>query len=149
MSTGIDAKLTLDSDNIWTMTLTEDGDIETEDAFETYIIVALFTDIRADGSEVATSENRRGWIGNEETPGFEMGSKLWLLDQADVTPANVNLSEEYALQALSKMVEEELALSVRVDSSGTHEGIQIAVEIIRPDSSVFLRYFNLWENTGK
>ncbi len=149
MRAGIDAKLTLDTDDVWTMTLTADGDIETEDAFETYIIVALFTDIRADESEVSISENRRGWIGNEETPGFQMGSKLWLLDQADVTQDNINLAEEYALQALSKMVEEELALAVRVDASGTHEGIQLAVEIIRPDSSVFLRYFNLWENTGK
>ena len=148
MAIGLDAVLTEGQDGIWDINLNEDGDVETINAFDTYIKVALHTDIRAEASEVSIPQYRRGWIGNEGTPGFEMGSKLWLLFQAELTQDNVNRAEEYARQALQKMVDEGLAISVRVVGVMTSEGIGLNIKIIRPDSAVALRYFDLWEFTA-
>ena len=83
--TGIDAKLVEIGGGLYDIQLGDDGDILTEDAFDTAIIVSIFSDRRADESEALIPEMRRGWIGNESTPGIEIGSKLWLYEQARLT----------------------------------------------------------------
>lgn len=145
---GVDAKLISDGFGGWDINIDSNGDIESEDSLDTYILVCLFTDKRADASEVSISHKRRGWIGNEDTPGFEMGSKLWLLDQEKATNATAASAGAYASEALQQLVIDKLALSVKAVGILVHEGIRIEVTIQRTDSKVEVRYFNLWENTG-
>ena len=57
---------------------TESGDISTDQTLDTYILMCLFEEQRATPAEVPESNRRRGWSGNESTPGFEQGSKVWL-----------------------------------------------------------------------
>ncbi len=146
---GIDAVLQELPGGIWDIQIGFDGDIETEDSFDTYMIVALFTDRRADESEVPQPERRRGWVGNEHTPGFEMGSKVWLYEQARLTRATMNDIQEAAVDALGSMVEEDLAVAVRgARVERTTERGTLEVEVLRSNDQVAKRYFDFWQNTG-
>ncbi len=145
----IDAKLQELSGGVYDLKIGFDGDIETEDAFNTYIIVALLSDQRADASEIRQPERRRGWIGNEHTPGFQLGSKLWLFEQRRVTRTVMNGLEDTAVDALQSMVDEDLAVAVRgVDVRVTASGLALDLEILRPLDRVEKRHFDLWTNTG-
>lgn len=126
-----------------------DGDIKTEDSFDTAITIALLTDRRADPSEMLPSERRRGWIGNEHTPGFEMGSKLWLFEQARLTATVVSDFEAEVVAALNTLVDEGLAEAIRsADLEVTTSGVRLTVTILRDHSPAEKRYFEFWNKTG-
>lgn len=126
-----------------------DGDIETGDSFDTFILVALFSDKRASASEILESSRRRGWIGNEHTPGFEIGSKLWLYEQARMTRTTINEIQTEAVNALQSLVDEDIAVAVRgAEVVFGREGTSLEVDIERSPSRIEKRYFDLWQNTG-
>lgn len=126
-----------------------DGDLETEDSFDTAIIVSLFTDARANESEVLEAAKRRGWIGNERTPGIEIGSKLWLLEQSRLTRSVMNQARDEARDALRWMVDDDLAVSIGNARAFQEEGkLLLEVTIQRTTSEVEKRLFELWSQTG-
>ena len=147
---GIDAVLAPLEGGAWDMQIGPDGDVLTRDSFDTYILVALFTDARASESEVARPERRRGWVGNEYTPGFEMGGKLWLwTEQRRLTRSTINGIQSAAIDALQSMVEEDLAVAVRNARAVVEDdGLSLEVDILRPGSQVEKRHYDLWQNTG-
>lgn len=146
---GIDAVLQELPGGIYDIEIGFDGDIKTADSFDTYILVALFTDKRADASETLDPARRRGWIGNEHTPGFEMGSKLWLFEQSRLTRTVMNKVETEVLSALQSLVDDGFAVAVRgVELELTDDGVELTVEIERFPSMVEKRHFALWQNTG-
>ena len=146
---GIDAVLQELDGGIYDIKIGFDGDIETEDSFDTYILVALFSDKRADASEILDPQRRRGWIGNEHTPDFELGSKLWLYEQSRLTRAVQNAVSAEAVDALQSLVDEDLAVSVRgAELEATVDGASLVVEIERSPSRVEKRHFDFWQKTG-
>lgn len=146
---GIDAVLQQLPGGNYDIQIGFDGDIETADSFDTYILVALLTDKRADASEILQPERRRGWIGNEHTPGFEMGSKLWLYEQARKTRTTINEIQTEAVNALQSLVNEGLANAIRgAELRFTDDGVSLEVVIERSPSRTEKRLFDLWQNTG-
>ncbi len=146
---GIDAVLQELDGGVYDIKIGFDGDIETEDSFDTYILVALFSDKRADASEILDPQRRRGWIGNEHTPDFELGSKLWLYEQSRLTRAVQNAVSAEAVDALQSLVDEDLAVSVRgAELEATVDGASLVVEIERSPSRVEKRHFDFWQKTG-
>ena len=136
------------SDDNFDLQIGADGDIVTADFFDTSIFMSIFCERRASPSEVPESYRRRGWIGNESTPGFEIGSKLWLYYQARASRSILAGVESVIRAGLQWMVDDKIAESIEVDAELS--GGQIAVEILtkRPSSKVERRYYQLWENTG-
>lgn len=120
------------------------GDIETADQLDTALLMSLFCERRAAPSEMPDPERRRGWIGNEATPGVEIGSKLWLYEQARVTRTTLNGIQAEAFAAVSWFVEDGLA--ERVEASVTPD--QLTVNLYRASSEVVTVYYKLWEGTG-
>jgi phage gp46-like protein len=120
------------------------GDIETADQLNTALLMSIFCEQRAAPSEMPRPEQRRGWIGNEATPGFEIGSKLWLYEQARATRTVLNGIQAEAIAAVNWMVEDKIA--TRVDASVTPE--QLTVQLYRQNSEVATVYYRLWEGTG-
>ena len=148
----IDAVLTELPGGIYDLVI-EDGDIQTRDSFDTAIIVSLLSDARADESEALLSQSRRGWIGNEYTPGFEIGSKLWLFEQTRLNRTAINGLIDVVKAALQWMVEDGLAIAIRevtVDFlPGTPSlGAGVNVLIERSNSIVEQRYFEFWPQTA-
>lgn len=148
---GIDVVLEQQPGGIFDIAFAFDGDVLTEDAFDTAIIVSLFTDARADVSEVAIPERRRGWAGNEVTPGFVLGGKLWLFTtQSRITRTVMNEMEDAARDSLTWMVDRGLATGI-TGVSVTMAGIgilRLALTIERSPSQIERRFFELWNATG-
>ena len=145
-----DAVLAADSTGLYDFSLDASGDILTEDFFDTAILMSLFCERRAIASEMPASHLRRGWIGNESTPGFEIGSKVWLYEQARLTRATLNGINSVIKESLQWMIDDNIALEVTVSSTlSRNNSIAVEVTITRPNSKVEKRHFELWENTGQ
>ena len=128
----------------------ENGDFKTIDSFDTSISVALFGDERADSSEVPAVERRRGWWGNNfgEDPEFQLGSKLWLLNQNRRTQETLNKAITIAQNALQYFDDDEHAESVKVTGAFTENGISLTITIFRSNAVTETRFFDLWNNSG-
>ncbi len=149
MALGIDAVLTDIGGGLYDISFDEFGDIETADNFDTFILVALFTDARANASEISSPERRRGWLGNERTPGFEMGGKIWLYTQSRLTRSQIGRLEIAARNALQSMVDDNLATSIdAVRVSSTVDSVTLRIDIRRPNNELVTRYLDLWNATG-
>lgn len=125
-----------------------DGDILTDDFFDTSLLYSLLGERRADPSEVVEPQLRRGWIGSEDKD-FENGSKLWLFEQARVTRSNLNRIEDEARKALQWLVDDGLVVSVDEVTATVKSGkITLEIVIRRSRSQVERRFFTFWQNTG-
>jgi phage gp46-like protein len=145
-----DAVLFKDSSGIYDFQLDQTGDIKTEDFFDTSILMSIFCERRASVNEMTVSQYRRGWIGNESTPNFEIGSKLWLFEQSRLTRNTLNGINSVVKESLNWMIDDGIALEISVVSElNQNNRIVIEVTLLRPNSQVEKRYFDLWENTGK
>lgn len=145
---GIDAKLVLRADGLYDIQLNSEGDIDSEDSFDTAIIVSLFSDRRASASEVPDPRFRRGWIGNESNE-FEIGSKLWLFHQARATQDTRNGVRDAADEALEWLVDDGFAEAIQsAELVVLPNGMGLSIEIKRPTGEVVKRFFELWNNTG-
>ncbi len=150
--TGIDFKLfkVPGTTTVYDIGLDLDGDIVTEDAFDTSIIVSFGTDGRADISEMKDASRRRGWAGDLLLQGKEMGGKVWLWFQSRLEERETaGLSK--ALATTLEWMKEDGWVNVFPRVHGTPTGTttaEIAVDITRPSGEVERRYFDLWKNTG-
>lgn len=135
---------------VFDIEIDEFGDIRTEDTFETALIVSLFSDARADASEVQDARRRRGWIGDEGTaPPDNTGSKLWIYEQARLTRTIANQVEDAARRALQWLVQDGHAVSVRrAELVISQEAVRFVVEILT-EVGAQTRSFVLWEATGE
>jgi phage gp46-like protein len=145
-----DAVLAADTTGLYDFSLDASGDILTEDFFDTGILMSIFCERRAIASEMPASHLRRGWIGNESTPGFEIGSKVWLYEQARLTRATLNGINSVIKESLQWMIDDNIALEIAAASTlSQNNSITVEVTVTRPNSKVEKRYFELWENTGR
>lgn len=139
-----DAVLTDDFDII----IDENGDILTDDFFDTSILYSIFGERRASASEVVEPQLRRGWIGNDDD--FENGSKVWLLSQARLTRSNLNRLESEIRSALQWLVDDGYAVAIGRITVDLNNGVVGAwVPIERSRDKVDRKFYTLWENTGR
>ena len=144
MTVGVDAVLTADFD----MQIGPDGDILTDDFFDTALVMSLFCERRATGDEGPESSRGRGRSGNEETPDFEIGSKLWLYEQARTTRTVLQGIETVVLNGLQWLIDDGYAINISAAAELDSGSITLTVQIDRPGSKVDRRFFTLWDNTG-
>lgn len=129
------------------------GDFELEPGMRTNLIMSLFCERRAEPYEVSTPIMRRGWWGNlnSNTPGFEIGSKLWLLDQSRLTQSTVKLAQQYAQVGLQWLIEDGLAKAVSVTSTPTalfnSTGVQLDITITTGADVVSYKWYTVWSQT--
>lgn len=142
------AKLDAVLSSTFDMQVGSDGDILTDDFFDTALLMSLFCERRADASEVPESHRRRGWVGNESTPDFEIGSKLWLYKQARATRTALRGIETVALNGLQWFIDDDYAVNITTVAALISGSITLTIPIDRPGSKVEKRFFELWDNTG-
>ncbi len=138
------------SEDFYDIDFDSEGDIETTEGMETAVILSLFGEKRASASEVAASEERRGWWGNllNQVENYEVGSKLWLLEQARLTQLTLNSSRTFAQEGFQWFIEDNLLDDVLVTSNFTDSGIKINIVLLRAQNKVFSKSYDLWENTS-
>ena len=131
------------------------GDIEItsaglrqDDGLATLVLQILFTDARADPSDVLPdgTNDRRGWIGDTfaDEP---WGSKLWLLDRSKITTDVRNKAVTYAQTALERHLKPDYAKQVVVTGAIPQlQMLQLDIAITRPDGSAMtLSIKQRWE----
>lgn len=149
MAGDTDAVLTVNATTqLYDISIDTDGDILTDDFFDTSLLYSIFGERRANESEVSESRLRRGWIGNEGKD-FENGSKLWLFEQARVTQTNLNRIADEARKSLQWLVDDGFAVSIdEVNATVKNGKVTLEIVIRRSRSEVERRFFDLWKNTG-
>lgn len=144
-----DAVLITDPDSkLYDFQLDANGDIKTEDFFDTSILYSIFGERRASPDEMVDARRRRGWIGNG--PDFENGSKIWLLTQARLTRSNLNSLEDEAQKSLQWLVDDGFAVSID-QATASLSGGRVILDIVirRSRDKVARRFFIPWGNTGR
>lgn len=144
-----DILLEKQSDGTFDITF-ENGDFKSTDGLDTAIIMSLFVDKRATEDEMPDASLRRGWIGNELNSNidYEIGSKLWLLDQSRVVQKTVNDSESYVADGVSHFIDDSIAKQIDVSSTSSGSNIEINIEFTRDDNQIENKQYLLWENTS-
>ncbi len=143
-STFIDILMRYDEDKeYFDLSITDTGDIEADNSFDTTMNCALLTDGRADSSEVSAVERQRGTIVDIFTNGRN-GSKLWLLEQSRADLNSKNRAVDYAKKALQFLVDEGYCKNIVVTGSLKEKGISLGIVVERL-SGVFDKYrYDAW-----
>ena len=143
-----DILIRANSDGLYDFVI-EGNEFASAGGFETAIPVSLFTDARAPAALVSEPQYWRGWIGNLLTAATmrQLGSILWVLDQSRITQERLNVARLAAQDAFQWMVDDGVALGVKIDvQRNSVIGIIVFIEIT-DTSNVVSRYQTLWRAT--
>jgi phage gp46-like protein len=150
MSDRIERKLTQNEDNIYDYTIDTNGDFTHDLSFDTDILVSLFVDARADESEIAEPEYRRGWIGDVVTvlQGHQLGSKLWLVEQERMTQDVLNKISSYVKESLNWVITLNYGQRVQVEVNRedlTRASVNIRIYV--KNDNVLKFTYQIWQNS--
>lgn len=118
----------------------EANDLKPEGGLRTAILISLFTDRRAEGSDILPDGeiDRRGWWADEfnSTPGDKIGSRLWLLTRSKQEQSVLDRAEEYTREALAWLLEDKVATAVDVAASFLtgRPGLLLTITVHRPNT---------------
>ena len=151
MSNYIDVLLTQDENQIFDFEWDDNGDFLMTEGLETAIQMSVLCEKRADESEVTRPEFRRGDWSNELNlvVDYEVGSKLWLLDQARTIEEAINTGINAIEDGLQWMIDDLLIKDVEASGVLTERGIIFSVSIIKEDNSVDTYYYGPFSATGE
>lgn len=111
--------------------------------------MSIFAERRASSSEVPDSRRRRGWIGNESNlDGFEIGSKVWLFEQARLNRDTLNGITTAAVDGLEWFLDRGFMVNLAIDTVLVDGQVTLQIDIFRPNSKVDRRFFDLWDASG-
>jgi phage gp46-like protein len=114
----------------------ENGDFKADDGLETAVIISLWTDARADETELPDGiETKKGWWGDmfPVVEGDQIGSKIWLADRGKQTNDTLALLENFSREALLWMLEDGVAAQIETASEFNGRGQAITnIVITRP-----------------
>lgn len=138
-----------DDRGYWDFEWTESGDFSTASTLDTYILMSIFEEVRATPTEIPEARSRRGWLGNESTPGFEQGSKQWQFEQERITGTVLADLGPVIRNGLQRLIDDGIAVSVEVETPVLRNGkVCVFINLGRDGSRVDRRFFELWDNTG-
>lgn len=126
------------------------GELELVDNFDTSLQMSVLCERRADGSEVLSTENRRGWWGNTISTilGFEIGSKIWVYHQSRLDQNVLNKIVNEAVNATNWYISEGYLDKVDVEGSLIgNSGVRLIFKLYRSPNNVESKLFVLWDNT--
>lgn len=138
-----------------------DGTLDDTEALATAVIVALGTDRLAsldDELPDPDSTDRRGWWGDLDAAeiwgGWEIGSRLWLMQRAKITGSNAARGstlvriKHYIQEAIQPFISLRIGtvMDVQVEQIDTQR-VDALVRLYRgPTTAVELRYQILWQD---
>ena len=144
----IDIKLKKNNQDYYDISFNDDGDFEQVDNFDTSILLSLYTDKRADSSEVSEAVKRRGYIADQLYTSFKHGSKLWLLDQSRLNINVRNLAKTYTSESLQWLIDDSYLDNIEVKTDIiNNENININI-FAKSVNNKNIWSYSLWQNTG-
>jgi phage gp46-like protein len=148
-----DIKLSVTSPEWGDIVLNPDNKSELvlDDGLENYVSILLFTNRRADDSDIIPegSPDRQGFWG-DTLLGFSLGSKLWELQRMSIGNKLIVQAKQFAEDALKILIDEGIADSVSVDvtkNPNNKNELVFKVLIIKLDKgSIGYSYYYNWKN---
>jgi phage gp46-like protein len=149
MSSNIDVAFTINSNNVYDISIGDDGDLLGTPGLDTAILMSGLCEVRADESEVTSPEFRRGDWSNElnDVVDYEVGSKLWLLDQARSNQESIDAGNNYLNDGFSWLIDDEIIKNVETTGELTNRGITFTVLLTKQDDKVEKKLFEVFDNT--
>lgn len=154
-----DIKILWDSDLVEGDIKLEDEDLVREEGLETSVIMSLFTDRRAQDDDILDDpDDKRGWWGDRlENEGddiedyHQIGSRLWVIERASTTNANLQKAKIFIEEALEWMIEDGVAstIEVEVERQGRPENAILAFKVIITKSDGIIEeytYDDVWNS---
>jgi len=143
-----------DTKGYYDIVIDANGDLANETSLDSAIYMSLFCDKRADESEVQVPELRRGWWGNElNEDGYEIGSKLWLLEQRRATQDTLNDCKDYIYNCLQWLLEKDaqgysIVKELQVDTAYQSRNVILAnIRFTGYDNTVNNKTYQLFLNS--
>lgn len=155
MSLGGDIKMFFDGTTADTITpadlviLTGSADPVRDAGLETAVLIAVFSDRRADDDDVLpnVSDTRGGYFG-DSLAGTKIGSKLWLLGRSRLNDATLKMAEQYISEALQdQIIGAGLAESSDVSCKAINGQMRIEITLTgSANRSILYTYFLNWQS---
>ncbi len=127
------------------------GDFSTVSGLESALALSVFAERRASSTDMAPPALRRGWVGNLVGPhavdGFEIGSKLWLIEQERADARSVNAAKDYLRIALRWLVDAGIVQHIDVNGRNDKGAIALSAKITSLESVTETILFDLVRNT--
>jgi phage gp46-like protein len=144
MANPIDLKLVDSGLGYIDLNLTGEGDLETTTGLDTTLMMSIFCERRATADEVLKPSRRRGWWGNElnDVPGFEQGSKFWLLEQARLSRENVAAGRDFVSQGIEWMDEDNVINGSEVTTTREGETLNLNIRVGQESGVSEFRFFD-------
>ena len=130
ISNFVDVALTPQADGTYDFAIDTDGDFVKTQDIDTAIYMSLSTDKRAASSEVSLPQNQRGWWGNllNADSDYEIGSKMWLLDQSRRTQDALNKGQQWVTDCLQWLITDGYVKKITVTPAYVADGMQLKVQ---------------------
>lgn len=129
----------------WADIKKENGDFVRENGLETAVLLSLKLNARVD--EKKSYKNNGFWA--ESLIGYNIGSKLWLLNRNKITKDTLRLYEQYSKEALKWMIDEGISEKIEVAAlkSKRYNGINVYIAIYRPTGEIEkFKYIEKWSS---
>jgi phage gp46-like protein len=134
-----------------TLGLLQDIDNDLSDPLVRAVIISLFTWRRANDDDVLPNPGsfRMGWWGDSFPPvqNDRIGSRLWLLARAKLTDTTVKQAQDYAVEALQWLVDDQVAARVSVTCQRlglSTLAMRCALYQSDGQASALVQFQNLW-----
>lgn len=125
------------------------NDVTRDTGLETALLIAIFTDCRADLGDPLPfdADGRGGWFG-ESVLGEKFGSKLWLLRRSNLTNETLTRAKEYIEDALDRhIISEGIAKEYEVTVSKVNNRMKLSISITALDDLTPLyEYYINWQS---
>lgn len=148
-STAQDVLLVPDENGLYDLDIDpETGNIKSTYGMDSTITTCLFTNRRAPASVIPIAQNRQGWAGDIQTADIQqyLGSTLFAYERFRITQNLLNEVKLAVQDALSFLIEDQIADSIDVTVREDTTGIYIDISI-KWDSNTTSQYTQLWRNT--
>jgi phage gp46-like protein len=123
------------------------GDLQGGDDLATAVLISLFTDRRAEASDVIPdgSNDRRGWWGDLGSA-YPIGSRLWLLSRAKQLPQTLTNAQTYVAEALQWLLDDGVVASISAVCRFIGLGMMgILVALYDQDGTTIAQYQWAWK----
>lgn len=138
------------NDGYWDLALTDEGDLVGSNSIDTAVLMSLFTDKRADKSEIRKATQRRGWVGNlfNNNENYEIGSKIWIhSNQGRMQADNLNNIVDDAKDSLNWLLEDGIVDQMVIDYDTINNNeIKLNLRFVIGENIIELNYV-LWRNS--
>lgn len=141
-----DLKLT-QYNGFWDLSLTSSGDLETTGGLYEAVMICLFSNARADSTEIKESQNRYGWWADSIlSDGIPIGSKLYQFKRRKLTNEVVELLRETAESSLKSLEDDGVSSRNVVKASRTGlNSVDLIIKIFKPDGIEGFNFSFAWD----